>query len=115
MAVATPGTQLEFIDLPDLRETFVDSVRAVRFDGMTIRADLCVTRAAERTGDTQPISVQRYPACRLVLTPEAAVDLYNRLQHFIAAMEQRGILKRERRPAADALQNPLGSDPKQTT
>jgi hypothetical protein len=100
-----PGPQVEYVDLPDMPETFVDSIRMVRFDGVTMRAELCVTRIGER----EPFIIKRYPACRLVLTPEAAVELARQLQKIVAAMEQRGKLKREKPlPSQDVLQNPFG-------
>lgn len=111
MAVATQP-RLEYIDRPDVVETFVDNVRTVTFDGATVRAELCVTRFEE--GAAPAGTVKQYTASRLVLRPDAAVDLFMRLQRLIALMEQRGIVKREQpKPpagtAADALENPLGS------
>jgi hypothetical protein len=86
-----------------------------------VRAELCVTRLEE--GEAQTAVAKQYPAARLVLRPDAAVDLFVRLQRLIALMEQRGIVKREppkTQPASapDALENPLGKgarapDPKQ--
>jgi hypothetical protein len=102
----SPATEVEYIDLPDLQETFVDSVRIVHFDGMTMRAELCVTRIEDR----EPVTVKRYPACRLVMTQDAALYLFKQLQQIVTAMEQRGKLKRERTLSpADVLQNPLGA------
>lgn len=105
----------DYIDRPDLTETFVDNVRYVTFDGATVRAELGVTRFEEAAGQP-PARAKQYPAARLVLRPDAAVDLFVRLQRLIALMEQRGIVRREQtRPDAkpgDALENPLGSGPK---
>ena len=111
----------EYIDRPDLTETFVDNVRHVTFDGATVRVELAVTRFEETSG-AAPAVAKQYPASRLVLRPDAAVDLFVRLQRLIALMEQRGIVRREQpkqeaKPAdtpkpADALENPLGKAPK---
>jgi hypothetical protein len=111
----------EYIDRPDLTETFVDNVRHVTFDGATVRVELAVTRFEETAGAT-PAVAKQYPASRIVLRPDAAVDLFVRLQRLIALMEQRGIVRREQpkqegKPAdapkaADALENPLGKAPK---
>ena len=104
----------EYIDRPDLAETFVDNIRHVTFDGATVRAELAVTRFEESASST-PALARQYPACRLVLRPDAAVDLFVRLQRLIALMEQRGIVRREQpkappaEKAPDALENPLGS------
>jgi hypothetical protein len=107
-----PQPKLEYIDRPDVVETFVDNVRTVTFDGATVRAELCVTRFEE--GATAAGTVKQYTASRLVLRPDAAVDLFMRLQRLIALMEQRGIVKREQPKtqsgsAPDALENPLGT------
>ena len=110
-----PQPQLQYVDRPDLLETFVDAVRTVTFDGATVRAELCVTRLEE--GAAQSAVATQYPSARLVLRPDAAVDLFMRLQRLIALMEQRGIVKREQpKPEAagapDALENPLGKNAK---
>ena len=104
----------EYIDRPDLPETFVDNVRHVTFDGATVRAELGVTRFEESTPPT-PAVAKQYPTCRLVLRPDAAVDLFVRLQRLIALMEQRGIVRREQPKSdkpADALDNPVAAAPK---
>jgi hypothetical protein len=104
--------KVEYIDRPDLVETFIDMVRNVTFDGATVRAEFGVTRFEDTPPGSAAVARQ-YPACRLVLRPDAAVDLFVRLQRLVALMEQRGIVKREpsKTPArpADALENPLGS------
>ena len=114
MAVS-PQPQIQFVDRADLSETFVDSIRNVTFDGATVRAEMCVTRFEE--GATPgSAAAKQYPATRLVLRPDAAVDLFVRLQRLIALMEKRGIVKREQpRPPdkpGDALENPLGTGAK---
>ena len=104
----------EYIDRPDLAETFVDNIRHVTFDGATVRAELAVTRFEEFTPPT-PAVAKQYPVSRLVLRPDAAVDLFVRLQRLIALMEQRGIVRREQpkqEKPSDALENPLGAAPK---
>ena len=112
--MATPQPpKAEYIDRQDLTETFVDMVRYVTFDGATVRAELGVTRFEEAGPGTAAVAKQ-YPSCRLVLRPDAAVDLFVRLQRLIGLMEQRGIVKREQPKGpsdkpADALENPLGS------
>ena len=111
-----PSPKIEFVDRPDLIETFVDSIRSVTFDGATVRAEMCVTRF-EEAAKPAAASAKQVPACRLVLRPDAAVDLFVRLQRLIALMEQRGIVRREQpktqpEKPADALENPLGSGAK---
>ena len=68
-----------------MNETFADSITGLIFDGQTLRIELGVTRFDEMKPNA-PISGRRYPACRLVLPPAAAVDLINRMQQIAAAL-----------------------------
>jgi hypothetical protein len=64
-----------------MAETFADSITSLTFDGQTLRIEFGVTRLDNVQANT-PISGRRYPACRLVLPPTAAVDLINRMQQI---------------------------------
>jgi hypothetical protein len=57
-----------------------------------------VTRFDEMKANT-PLSGRRYPACRIVLPPAAAVDLINRMQQIAAALAQAGVVKTTPRPS----------------
>jgi hypothetical protein len=72
------------VDLPDLAETFADSVHSVVWDGQTLRVELCVTRYP--APDQMAAGAKRYPVCRLVLTAAATADLYDRLRQSSAAV-----------------------------
>ncbi len=93
---------LEFVERPELLETFADSLRGVMFDGSVVRIELCVTRVASPVVAGGQTSMTRQPACRLVLTAPGAVELYNQLQQVMGALAQQGIVKRNEAPA----QNP---------
>ena len=54
--------------------------------------EFAVTRFDEIKPNT-PITGRRYPACRLVLSPAAAVDLINRMQQVATALTQAGAAK----------------------
>jgi len=87
-----PTASLRYLDRPDLAETFADSVSGLVFDGQTLRIEFAVTRLDEvKTG--APITGRRYPACRVVLPPAAAIDLINRMQQIAAALTQAGLVK----------------------
>ena len=96
---------IRLVDRPDLAETFVDSVSGLVFDGQTLRIDFAVTRLDEIKPNT-PITGRRYPACRLVLPPAAAVDLINRMQQIGEALAQAGLATRNAPRAA--AQTPTG-------
>jgi hypothetical protein len=86
-----PAT-IRYIDRPDVAETFADSVSGVVFDGQTLRIEFAVTRLDE-VKPNSPISGRRYPACRLALSPAAALELINRMQQIGAALAQAGVAR----------------------
>jgi len=83
---------LQRVDLPSLAETFADSIDLVFFDGQTLRINFGVTRF-EQPQEPGKVNASRLPACRLVLTPRAAVELMNQIQQLMARMVQAGVLK----------------------
>jgi hypothetical protein len=91
------GLTIQRVDLPELSETFADSIESVVFDGQTLRINCGVTRYEQ---SKQTTTAHRYPACRLVLTLGAAVELANQLQKQMAAMIQSGVLKPTTQPPA---------------
>ncbi|MET0446560.1 MAG: hypothetical protein ABW151_18420 [Pseudorhodoplanes sp.] len=94
---------IRYVDQPECRETFADSIVAVFFDGQTMRIEFGITRMDEMKQGA-PLSGRRYPACRLVLPVNAALDLINKMQQTGAALQQAGIVKptqpADGRPAA---------------
>jgi hypothetical protein len=95
----SPPTQANFryIDRPELVETFADSINVMLFDGQSLRIEFGVSWVDELKSNV-PAAGRRYPACRLVLTPTAAVDLINRMQQFAAALTQAGVVKQSATP-----------------
>ena len=87
-----PKENIQYVDLPELSETFVDSFGTIAFDGQTARIELRVTRMGEPMPPAKP-TAKRYPAARLVLTPDALLELSNSLQSVINALKQQGIIK----------------------
>lgn len=83
---------IRYVDQPECRETFADSINNVFFDGQTMRIEFGVTRMDELK-QGQPPSGRRYPACRLVLPVSAALELINRMQQTATALQQAGLLK----------------------
>lgn len=82
-----PDNQIEMIDIPELPETFVDAVSTFAFDGDTLRVELCVTRFSPLE-PSQKVHAKRYPACRLVLTKNAAMTLNVKLQDWLQQMQK---------------------------
>jgi hypothetical protein len=88
---------IRYLDRPEIAETFADSVTGVVFDGQTLRLEFAVTRLDE-VKPNAPITGRRYPACRIVLPPSAAIDLINRMQQIATALAQAGVTKTVTRP-----------------
>ena len=86
-----PAT-IRYLDRADMVETFADSITGLIFDGQTLRIEFGVTRFDDVKPNTA-ITGRRYPACRLVLPPAAAVDLINRMQQIAAALTQAGVVR----------------------
>jgi hypothetical protein len=91
-AGARTKATVRYVDRPECGETFADSVNTVFFDGQTMRIEFGITRMDEMKKD-QPLTGRRYPACRLVLAPAAAIDLINKMQQTAAALQQAGLVK----------------------
>ncbi len=83
----TAGPKFRYVDIPELPETFADTIEEFVFDGVTFRCTFAVTRL-DTPKPPSPPSGRRYPACRLVLTAKAANDLYRTLSHLAAEIEQ---------------------------
>lgn len=83
--------QFQYIDRPDLQEIFADFVSRVQFDGQTMRFEFSVSRVDDQPGGAS--TGKRYPACRLVLQPSAAIDLMNKMQQITASLIKAGVLK----------------------
>jgi hypothetical protein len=81
-----------YVDQPALAETFADSINVLLFDGQSLRIEFGVSRVDE-VKPNAPLTGRRYPACRLVLTPLAAIDLINRMQQVASALTQTGLFK----------------------
>jgi hypothetical protein len=76
--------RIRYVDLPDLREAFGDSIQSMIWDGHTLRVEFSVTRYQPSAGgQTEAV---RYPICRLGLSVAAANDLAARLQQTMNAV-----------------------------
>ncbi len=102
-ATAKPDAQIatiRYVDLPECKETFADSVTSAYFDGQSMRIEFGITRLDE-VKPNAPVTGRRYPTQRIVLTPSAAVELINRVQQVAAALAQAGVLKTAPKPVAN--------------
>lgn len=79
--------KLRYQDIPDLPETFEDSIGQWIFDGQNLRIEFTVTRLDPGGAPGQPTG-RRLPAARMVLTPVCAVELIRQCQQLMAALEK---------------------------
>jgi hypothetical protein len=84
---ATTPPKLRYQDIPDLKETFADSIGQWIFDGQMLRIEFTVTRLDPGGTPEQPTG-RRLPAARMVLTPMCAVELIRQCQQLMAALEK---------------------------
>src|SRR5947208_16285937 len=87
-----PQIKYEYVDRPEVTEIFADFVQRIQFDGQTLRFEFCVSRIEDQQTPGKPTGT-RYPACRLVLSTGAAVDLMNKMQQITASLIKAGVLK----------------------
>jgi hypothetical protein len=79
-------------DMPQLNETFADSIGSWSFDGSTLRMEFLVSRLdAMKPGDAA--TGRAVPVCRLVLTTAAAVELIRASGQITTALMQAGVLR----------------------
>lgn len=98
-----PQVQYEYADRPEVSETFADFVQRIQFDGQTLRLEFCVSRMNEHK-QGEPASGMRYPACRLVLSVPAAIDLMNKMQQITSGLIKAGVLKQDAPQAPASVQ-----------
>ena len=67
-------------------------VQRIQFDGQTLRLEFCISRLEDQQPSAAPVG-KRYPACRLVLSVGAGVDLINKMQQITANLIKAGVLK----------------------
>src|SRR5215470_4407739 len=84
---AVPPPKLRYQDIPDLPETFADSIGQWIFDGQMLRIEFTVTRL-DAGGTPEQQTGRRLPAARMVLTPVCALELIRQSQQLFAALEK---------------------------
>ena len=89
--------KLQYQDIPELKDAFADSIGKWSFDGNTLRIEFTVARMDRPDNGTGRPVRRSFPACRLVLTANGAVEPLNRCQLLTLALERRGIVKQNSR------------------
>jgi hypothetical protein len=103
MAEEPQRPKFRYQDKPDLGETFADAIGNWSFDGSTLRVEFLVSRL-DSTKPGEAPSGRAVPACRLVLTTAAAVELIRTCGQVTAVLTQAGVLRQ-----TDGKEKPAGS------
>lgn len=90
----TQTVQAKLADLPEVPETFGDSIRAVWFDGSTFRLQVDVVRLDDAATAGATMATTQFPSCRLVLSAAAGIALLDKLGALAKELEANGTLKR---------------------
>jgi hypothetical protein len=90
MPQANASPKIEYVDVPAISETYADTVRAMMFDGQSVRLELCVTRMDEPKKDDGQLTGKRQTACRVVLPLSAALDLSSKLGRMMSTLAKQG-------------------------
>jgi hypothetical protein len=95
--------KFRYQDIPDLAETFADSVGTWFFDGQTLRIEFTVSRLdpqPEGRDAAEAPSGRRLPVCRLVLSASATAELLKISRQFAAALEKGSAMLKQQSAAA---------------
>jgi hypothetical protein len=84
--------KFRYQDMPELAETFADSIGGWSFDGSTLRIELLVSRL-DPLKSGEAATGRTVPVCRLVLTTAAAVELIKSCGQITTALTQAGVLR----------------------
>ncbi len=82
-----------YVDLPNVSESFADSLVHMIFDGSNLRLDLGVMRWEPGKSPAPPTGM-RYTAARLVMTPALAIEMYNQLGKVVEMLVERGMAQK---------------------
>jgi hypothetical protein len=83
--------ELEYIDRPDVSETFVDTLQSVMYDGSSLRMEFAVHRIAPPNANGRA-SNKKVTAVRLVMPLAGAIGLTSQLSGLMEALEQQGAI-----------------------
>ena len=86
-----------FVDRPEVPETFADSVELGMFDDGVVRITLAARRWKPSQTGGNPVA-ETVPTARLVLTTKACVALYNHLNQMMAHLVQSGLVTPDQPP-----------------
>lgn len=85
--------QLQYVDRPDVSETYVDLLEKVFVNGPLVRLEFCVNRMNEPKPPKPPTG-KKITASRLVMPLPALLQMADQINKVVKALEQQGVIKR---------------------
>jgi hypothetical protein len=89
----SPTANFDYVGRPEISEVFADSLHSILFDGSSLRLEFVVARFDQRRS-AKATAGQKVTSCRLVLSPNGVMELYNKLHNMMGALEKKGVIKR---------------------
>ncbi len=84
--------QLTYVDRSEISETFADSLGRLTFDGIHLRMEFVVNRMDDPKPPAAPTG-RALTACRVVIPLPGMLDMLNKLQAVVAALQAQGALR----------------------
>jgi len=86
-------SQLQYVDLQDVSETFADNLEKLFFDGAILRLEFTVNRL-DPFEPPKPPTGKKYTACRLALPATALIPIATKFANLMAGLEKSGLIKK---------------------
>lgn len=83
--------EVKYIERPDVRETFVDSLESVMYDGSSLRMEFVVHRFGPPQSN-RSANKTKMTAVRLVIPLRGAIGLTSQLNALMGILEQQGAI-----------------------
>jgi hypothetical protein len=92
MASRPDKSNFQYVDRPDLTETFTDSVGKCTAEDGVFHLELLMCRY-DTPKPPKPPTGHFYPAARLAMSIPTAISLYNQLRQLMDTLEKQGVLE----------------------
>jgi len=86
------GPQLEYVDRPEVSETFADSLERFTIDQTGARLEFVVHRS-DQPSPPAPLIVKKYTACRVVMPLQGFFAMVTMLNELVQQMQKQGLIK----------------------
>jgi len=84
-------SEMPYEEDPSVKEIFIEQIRMTTFDGLA-KVEGCIARPSMTAANSSQSTLRT--SARLVLTPQAALQLHEQLTRLVQTLEQSGVVKR---------------------